>query len=159
MSERACRHCGRVTWSSHSPYCLQHRPSQEVRVRQAEKSRASRGYGSVHKAVRARYAALVEAGEAVCARCGLPIPAGTPFDLDHSPGRRGYLGVSHRTCNRGAGGKNGAAVTNARRRPSESKYVRHWSRVWAWPIPPDTYIDPEVVRKYLEEEARCGGVS
>ena len=28
-----------------------------------------------------------------------------------------------------------------------------------WPIPPDTYIDPEVVRKYLEEEARRGGVS
>jgi hypothetical protein len=25
-----------------------------------------------------------------------------------------------------------------------------------WPIPPDTYADPEVVRKYLEEEARRG---
>jgi hypothetical protein len=24
--------------------------------------------------------------------------------------------------------------------------------VWAWPIPPDTYVDPEVVREYLEEE-------
>jgi hypothetical protein len=29
-----------------------------------------------------------------------------------------------------------------------------WSRVWSWPILPDTYVDPEVVRKYLEEKAR-----
>jgi hypothetical protein len=28
--------------------------------------------------------------------------------------------------------------------------------VWAWPIPPGTYVDPEVVREYLEEEARRG---
>jgi hypothetical protein len=39
--------------------------------------------------------------------------------------------------------RNGAAVTNARRQASESKYVRSWSRVWFWPIPPDTYVDPE----------------
>jgi hypothetical protein len=64
--------------------------------------------------------------------------------------------VNHRTCNRRAGGKNGAAVTNARRRASEPKYVRVWSRVWEWPIPPDTYVDPKVVRAYLEEEAGRG---
>jgi hypothetical protein len=46
--------------------------------------------------------------------------------------------------------------TNARRRASETKYVRRWSRVWWWPIPADVYVDPEVMRKYLEEEARAG---
>jgi hypothetical protein len=92
----------------------------------------------------------------MCARCGLPIAAGAEFDLDHTDDRAGYLGVSHRTCNRRAGGKNGPAVTNARRRASEPKCVRSWSRVWSWPIPPDTYVDPELVREYLEQEAGRG---
>jgi hypothetical protein len=34
--------------------------------------------------------------------------------------------------------------------------VHSWSGVWFWPIPPGTYVDPEVVREYLEEEARGG---
>ena len=58
--------------------------------------------------------------------------------------------------NRLAGARNGAAVTNARRRASTPKYARSWSRVWSWPIPLDTYVRPEVVRKYLEEKARRG---
>jgi hypothetical protein len=29
----------------------------------------------------------------------------------------------------------------------------HRSRVWSRPIPPDTYVDPEVVRAYLDGEA------
>jgi hypothetical protein len=37
---------------------------------------------------------------------------GEPFDLDHSLDRTSYLGVSHRRCNRVAGAKVGAAVTN-----------------------------------------------
>jgi hypothetical protein len=61
-----------------------------------------------------------------------------------------------RSCNRLAGARNGAAITNARRRASEPKHVRSWSRVWEWPIPPDTYVDPEVVREFLEEEAGRG---
>jgi len=40
--------------------------------------------------------------------------------------------------------------------PSAPWYVRSWSRVWFWPIPPDTYVDPEVVREYVEEEAERG---
>jgi hypothetical protein len=48
----------------------------------------SRGDGSVHKAVRKRYAALVDAGEAVCARCGKPIPAGRPSTLTTTPSAR-----------------------------------------------------------------------
>ena len=42
-------------------------------------------------------------------------------------------------------------------RASEPEYVRSWSRVWFWPVPPDTYVDPAVVRVYLAEEARRGG--
>jgi hypothetical protein len=34
--------------------------------------------------------------------------------------------------------------------------MRSWSRVWEWHIPPDTYVDPEVVLNHLEEEARRG---
>jgi hypothetical protein len=101
--------------------------------------------------MRAQFARLVESGNATCARCGEPIAPGAPFDLDHDASRTGYLGVSHRTCNRRAGATNGAAVTNARRRASEPEYVPSWSRVWSWPIPPDTYADPETVREYLEE--------
>jgi hypothetical protein len=120
------------------------------------KTRNARGYGSQHITLRKQAVRLVESGQGVCVRCGLPIPPGTAFDLDHDETRASYLGVSHRTCNRRAGGKNGAAVTNARRRPSDREYVRSWSRVWSWPIPPDTFVDPQVVREYLEEEARRG---
>jgi hypothetical protein len=130
---RSCRYCGRETWSPHSPYCREHRPSFEQRQRWAAKSREARGYGNGHKALRERAAALVAAGLATCARCGRPIPAGAPFDLDHSDDRAAYLGVSHTSCNRRAG----ARKANAKRRaladvwtgPQSSTGVR-WSRVW-----------------------------
>jgi hypothetical protein len=102
------------------------------------------------------YARLVESGQAVCARCDESIMPGSSWDLGHTPDRTGWTGPEHSRCNRIAGAKTGAAVTNARRRASEPKYVRVWSRVWSWPIPPDTYVDPRVVREYLEEEARRG---
>jgi len=50
-------------------------------------------------------------------------------------------------------------VTNSRRQPQDATagtgYERVWSRVWEWPIPPGVYVDPEIVREYLEEEARA----
>jgi hypothetical protein len=67
-----------------------------------------RGYGAQHKAERARWAPLVEAGQAVCVRCGLPIQPGSQWHLDHTEDRTGYLGVSHARCNRKAGAKLGA---------------------------------------------------
>ena len=91
----------------------------------------------------------------LCARCRRRILPGTPFDLDHTPDRSSYLGASHRRCNRVEGGQNGAAVTNRSRR-SGGDYGRYWSRVWGWPIPPDVYVDPDVVRAYVEEEASSG---
>jgi hypothetical protein len=38
----------------------------------------------------------------------------------------------------------------------EAAAKRGYVRVWSWPIPPDTYVDPEVVHAYLDEEASRG---
>jgi hypothetical protein len=161
MNERVCKRCGRETWSSRSPYCRGHRPPPEVRALWAKKTRGSRGYGAAHRALRAGVARVVEAGKAVCARCGRPILIGEDWDLDHGPGRSSYLGPSHSRCNRIAGARNGAAVTNGRRHPAqagnvESGFVQRWSRVWSWPIPPGTYVDADTVRQSVEEEAERG---
>jgi hypothetical protein len=107
VNERVCKRCNAHTWSPRSPYCRVHRPPPEVRARWATKTREARGYGSGHITMRAQYARLVKSGQAVCVRCGLPIAPGAPFDLDHDATRAGYLGVSHRTCNRREGGKRG----------------------------------------------------
>jgi hypothetical protein len=128
----------------------------ELRARWAAKTREARGYGAAHRTLRAQLARVVEAGQAVCARCGRPILPSEPFDLHNGPDRSSYLGPSHRRCNELEGAKNGAAATNSRRRLQDATakpdYVRHWSRVWSWPIPPDTYVAPEVVRAYREQE-------
>ena len=63
-------------------------------------STTARGYGHMHQLRRKRVAEIVAAGLAVCARCGLPIAPHDFWDLDHSDDRRGYLGASHRRCNR-----------------------------------------------------------
>ncbi len=87
------------------------------------KSTTARGYGWKHQQARKRWARLVELGDAFCSRCGRPIVPGMPWDLDHSDDRGEYRGASHRTCNRRAGGRNGAAVTNGKRH-------RRTSRLW-----------------------------
>jgi hypothetical protein len=59
-------------------------------------------YGWKHQQVRERMRRQVDAGLAVCARCGKPIIPGTSWDLGHSdadPTR--YHGAEHRKCNRG----------------------------------------------------------
>jgi len=74
-----------------------------------------RGYGVRRKNLRKKLQRVVEAGEAICARCGLPIQPWDPFDLDHDDHDRSrYLGASHVRCNR----------STAHRRP------RRWSRRW-----------------------------
>jgi hypothetical protein len=123
-SVRLCR-CGAPTWSSRSPYCLTHRPGG--RRRWANKSRVRRGYGQAHKAMRKRYAAEVASGQAVCGRCGNWIEPGEPWDLGHNDDRSGYTGPEHRSCNRRAGGRAGAAVTNGARREAGVLYT---SREW-----------------------------
>jgi hypothetical protein len=69
-----------------------------------------RGYGKPHQRLRALVARQVAAGVAYCSRCGGWIPPGTPFDLDHSDDRNGYLGASHRYCNRSSGARRANAL-------------------------------------------------
>lgn len=59
-----------------------------------------RRYGQEHKRLRARWAREIELGGVTCARCGLPILAGSPFDLDHADDGVNYRGPAHRRCNR-----------------------------------------------------------
>lgn len=75
----------------------------------------ARGYGTAHQAERKRWSPVVAAGQAWCARCGRWIAPGQPWDLDHAADRTAYLGPSHRRCNRSAGARLGAKITNARR--------------------------------------------
>lgn len=110
----ACPACG-VKFTQHrwgQKYCTpEHRPAP-WRVKQ--KKTTERGYGMTHQQRRANALAALTPG-AACPRCGEPLwPDSQPLDLDHSDDRRGYLGLSHATCNRSAGAKNG----NARRRTS-----------------------------------------
>jgi hypothetical protein len=65
---------------------------------------SARGYGWNHQKLRESWSRVVAAGGAVCARCGLPIVPGTPWDLGHvdGSGKTMYQGPEHRGCNRGA---------------------------------------------------------
>jgi hypothetical protein len=85
-------------------------------------STSQRGYGYLHQQLRERLRPMVEAGMVRCPRCGQFIEGGDRWELDHAPGKRGYLGPSHFRCNRSAGGKIGAAITNGKR--------RRVSRIW-----------------------------
>ena len=74
--------------------------------------------------VRAKYAPIVAAGEAVCAHCDQPILPGELWDLDHDdsdPLQRRYLGPSHRSCNR-------AVVTHLKAAlvPEVQRHSREW---------------------------------
>jgi hypothetical protein len=77
-------------------------------------STTARGYGSLHQRERERWRPKVEAGLVDCARCKRPL-LGQPWDLGHTDDRTGYTGPECATCNRSAGGFNGALVTNGKR--------------------------------------------
>lgn len=73
----------------------------------------------IRKRVKAQHAA----GQPVrCWRCPRPIMPGQPFDVGHLPGAQGSalheLHAEHRGENRSAGGRIGAAKTNARHAPT-----------------------------------------
>lgn len=81
----------------------------------------SRGYGNAHQRLRKQLARSVEAGYAVCWRCGLPIKPGTPWHLGHDDHDRSiYRGAEHARCNLSAGG---------RQNSGDPPIERH-SRVW-----------------------------
>ena len=77
-------------------------------------STTTRGYGTKHQKLRARWARKLKQHRTIpCARCGLDITHGQPWDLGHSDDRSHYTGPEHINCNRSAGGRNGAKKTNA----------------------------------------------
>ena len=58
-------------------------------------------YGRTHQATRRRIAPFVDAGMALCGRCGERIIAGELWDLDHDDWDKSrYNGAAHRRCNR-----------------------------------------------------------
>ena len=88
-----------------------------------QRSTTQRGYGADHQQLRKRYwAPKVRAGNIDCARCGQRIAPGQPWDLGHTDDRSAWTGPEHASCNRSAGGKNGAAAANLRR----TLIIRAW---------------------------------
>jgi hypothetical protein len=82
---------------------------------------AARGYGSAHQRLRKKFTRVVAAGDARCARCGLPICPDEPFDLGHSDYDRSvHRGPEHVRCNR-ATERHGVKALRRRRR-----FSRRW---------------------------------
>lgn len=66
-----------------------------------------------------------------CPRCRLPLGPDVyrnprALHYDHRDDRDGYLGLSHDRCNREAGARKGAAVTNAMRHGRAYRPVVDW---------------------------------
>jgi hypothetical protein len=78
------------------------------------RSTTQRGYGSRHQAL--RRALLPRAIGTPCVRCGEPMLADQPLDLDHTDDRTGYRGFAHAECNRRSAGykSTGSAPSNPR---------------------------------------------
>jgi hypothetical protein len=109
MSLKPCLDCRRLSQESRCPTCR----SRRQRERDADRgSPAARGYDHRHRRLRGRWAPKVAAGIVDCARCGLPILPGQPWDLGHQDDRRLWSGPEHQHCNRSAGGRNGWTVTS-----------------------------------------------
>ena len=87
------------------------------------KSTTERGYGNHHQKLRKRWTPIVAQGATLCARCGDLIDPDEPWDLGHTDDRSEYQGPEHRSCNRAAGGANGAATVHGRRQMT----VRTWA--------------------------------
>ena len=82
-----------------------------------------RGYGKPHQKKRADYQKVVDAGAGECWRCGKPINPGDEWQLGHDDHDRSkYRGIECVHCNESTGGRNGAAVTNAKL----AMTVREW---------------------------------
>lgn len=106
----------RCTGSSTCPAMLpagvRYCPAHAVAYEQRRGTRQQRGYGSEHDRRRAAIVDRIRSGTLVfCVTCGVQL-AESAFDLGHDEDRRRYLGPQCLPCNRGAGGRRGAAAAN-----------------------------------------------
>lgn len=103
------------------------------RVYKTKTKSTERGYGWEHQKARQRYLAEMQEGDP-CARCGEPMSVTEPLDLDHNPDRTGYLGLSHRSCNRAAhGGKpRTPCPVCGGKRPSSKQVTCGRACGWEW---------------------------
>jgi hypothetical protein len=86
----------------------------QTRYEQARGTRQARGYDAAHDRQRKRWEPQVLAGLVDChaTRCLAPVRRilpGEPWDLGHTPDRKGWTGPEHARCNRSAGGRAGHA--------------------------------------------------
>lgn len=84
------------------------------------RSTTEQGLGWSHQKARAKALKEMQEGEP-CPFCGLPMSKDEPLDFDHviprsQGGTDGPRRLSHAPCNRQAGGRLGARLTNARKR-------------------------------------------
>jgi hypothetical protein len=71
--------------------CAVHAALYEKRRDMLRGSAAQRGYGREHRELRAKFQPIVEAGEAVCWRCGELIEPWESWDLGHDDDDRTVL--------------------------------------------------------------------
>jgi hypothetical protein len=102
-----------------------------------------RGYGTAHRALRARWAPLVARGGVRCWRCGKPIPAGSRWHLGHDDRDRSiYRGPEHASCNL-------RAAAQAGRRKSEEVKARKAGKL----PPPKAKPVPRVISlRYTQDD-------
>jgi hypothetical protein len=85
------------------------RPMRRRRTPRPQLTTVQKGYGAAHKRMREQVKRTVNAGGAVCWRCGQLIAPTEPWDLGHRDHPRAkvlglYAGPEHRDCSRTAGG-------------------------------------------------------
>ena len=95
-------------------------------------SSAARGYGWAHQVLRRSWARRVALGVVDCARCGLPIEAGQPWDLGHDDvDRRRYVGPEHaRSVDCPKGGNRATARHRVEREGRRTSIDLGHSRIW-----------------------------
>jgi hypothetical protein len=95
-------------------------------------------YGVAHKALRKRLAPVVAGGTVRCARCDELIAQDENWELDHRDDGNGWLGPSHRSCNRSAGWEKMVASNGNGQALLEAPY--RWSRRWCDEPPVGTEV-------------------
>lgn len=111
--------CGEL---SDKTRCADHRREKRQARELIKGDRHAQGYGQAHRLERKRWARIVDAGEATCARCGERISPIDPrgWHLDHDdndPSRTTYIGASHAICNATAPHRTSQPVHPQTRKP------------------------------------------